>query len=68
MIVLSALGVLGHTAARWLSTGVAVATLTIPGVRYALLERLNRVGTMPTIAANLALGLVIVVLKALFAH
>jgi hypothetical protein len=68
MIVLGALGVLGHTAAPWLATGVGVATLTIQGVRYALLERLSRVGTMLTIAANLALGLVIVVLKALLAH
>jgi hypothetical protein len=68
MIVLGALGVLGHTAALWLATGVGVATLTIQGVRYARLERLSRVGTMLTVAANLALGLVIVVLKALLAH
>ena len=68
MIVLCALGVVGYTAARWLATGVGVATLTIHGVRDALLERLSRVETMLTIAANLALGLVIVVLKALPAH
>src|SRR5438477_8358202 len=65
MIALCALGVLGHTAALWLATGVGVATLTIQGVRYALLERLSRVETMLTIAANLAVGLVIVVLQAL---
>jgi hypothetical protein len=35
-----------------------VATLTIQGVRYALVERLNPVRTMVTIAANLALGVV----------
>jgi len=48
MIVLCALGVLGYTAALWLATGVGVATLTIQGVRYALLERLSRVETMLT--------------------
>jgi hypothetical protein len=68
VIVLGALGVLGHEAAHWLATGVGVATLTIQGVHYALLERLSRVETMLTIAANLALGLVIVVPKALLAH
>lgn len=68
MIVPRRQGVLGHTAALWLATGVGMATLTIPGVRNALLERLSRVGTMLTIAANPALGLLIVVLKALFAH
>ena len=68
VIVLGALGVLGHTPALWLATGVGVATLTIQGVRYALLERLSRVETMLTITANLALGLVTVVLQALPAH
>ncbi len=68
MIILGAIGVLGHTAALWLATGVGVATLTIQGVRYALLQRLTRLGTMLAIGANLALGLVIVVLKAVLAH
>ena len=68
MIVLCALGGLGHTAALWLATGVGVATLTIPRVRYALLQRLSRVETMLTITANLALGLVTVVLQAPPAH
>jgi hypothetical protein len=34
--------------ALWLAVGVGVATLTIQGVRYALLERLNPVATMVT--------------------
>ncbi len=67
-IVLGALGVVEDRAALWLAVGVGVATLAIQGLRYARLERLSRTGTIVTVAVNLALGLVIVVLKALLAH
>ena len=68
MIVLGAAGVFSHRAALWLAVGVGVATLTVQGVRYARLERLSRTGEILTVAVNLALGLIIVVLKALLAH
>ncbi|MBV8998704.1 MAG: hypothetical protein JO304_06570 [Solirubrobacterales bacterium] len=68
MIVLGAAGVFSHRTALWLAVGVGVATLTVQGVRYARLERLSRTGEILTVAINLALGLIIVVLKALLAH
>ncbi len=68
MLVLGALGLFGHSTALWLAVGAGVATLSVQGVRYAQLERLSRAGTALTIAVNLALGLVIVLLKALLAH
>jgi hypothetical protein len=68
MLVLGAAGVFTHRTALWLAVGVGVATLTIQGIRYARLERLSPTGTIMTVTVNLALGLVIVVLKALLAH
>lgn len=67
-IFLGALGVFEDRTALWLAVAVGVATLAAQGVRYARLERLSRTGTIVTVAVNLALGLVIVVLKALLAH
>lgn len=68
MIVLGAVGAVGVDTALWLAVGVGVITLTVQGVRYARLERLSRAGTIITVAVNLALGLAIVLLKALLAH
>jgi hypothetical protein len=67
-ILVGALGVFANRTALWLAAGLGVATLTVQGLRYARLERLSRVGTIATIAINVALGLVIVVLKALVSH
>lgn len=68
MIVLGALGAVAVSTALWLAVGAGVATLTVQGVRYARLERLSRVGTIITVAVNLALGLTIALLKAVLAH
>jgi hypothetical protein len=48
--------------------GIGVATLTLEGLSYARLERLNLTATIATVAVNLALGVTIVLLKALVAH
>lgn len=68
MLVLGAFGVFAVRTALWLAVGVGIAALAVQGVRYARLERLGRIGTIVTVGVNLALGLVIVVLKALLAH
>jgi hypothetical protein len=68
MIVLGAVGVFGVSTALWLAVGVGVATLAVQGLRYARLERLSPVGTIITVAFNLALGLAIALVKALLAH
>ena len=67
-ILLGALGVLANRTALWVAVGIGVATLTVQGLRYARLERLSPTGTIVTVAINLALGLVIVALKALVVH
>ena len=67
-ILLGAVGLLANRTALWVAVGVGVATLTVQGLRYARLERLSPTGVMVTVAINLALGLVIVALKALVVH
>ena len=67
-VALGALGLLRESTALWLAVAAGVATLTAQGVRYARLEHLSRTGTAVTVATNLALGLMIVALKAGVAH
>jgi hypothetical protein len=67
-LVLGATGILAGSTAVWLAVGIGVATLTLEGLSYARLERLNLTATIATVAVNLALGLTIVLLKALVAH
>jgi hypothetical protein len=64
-ILLGVLGVFATRTALWVAVGVGVATLAVRGFRCARLERLSWAGTIVTVAINLALGLVIVLLKAL---
>jgi hypothetical protein len=67
-VVLGAVGVLRHRTAIWLALGIGVATLAAQGLRYARLERLTATGTIVSVGLNLALGLFIVLLKAVVAH
>ena len=68
ILVLGALGVFKGTTAIWLADGICVLALAVQGLRYALLERLTTVGTLISVALNLALGLTIVGLKVLVSH
>ena len=68
ILVLGALGIFKGTTAIWLADGICVVALTVQGLRYALLERLGTVGTLISVALNLALGLTIVGLKVLVSH
>jgi hypothetical protein len=68
MLVLGAVGVFRGSTAVWLALGLCIATLAIQGLRYARLERLSRLGTVASVAVNLALGLTIVALKVAVAH
>lgn len=67
-LLLGAMGVFEGRTAIWLAFGVGVATLTVQGIRFALLEQLTVVGTIVTVALNISLGLAIVALKVLVAH
>ena len=68
MLVLGALGIVGDNTAVWLAVGICVLALAVQGFRYALLERLGWVGTLVSVAINLALGLAIVGLKVVVGH
>ena len=68
VVVLGALGLFDARTALWLAVGVGVATLTIQGIRFARLEELSTAGTIASVGINLALGLSIVIVKALLAH
>lgn len=68
MLSLGAFGLVRGSTAVWLAVGICVATLAVQGLRYALLERLGRLGTLAAVALNLALGLAIVALKVVVAH
>ena len=67
-LVLGAMGVFRETTAIWIALLSGVATLGVVGARYAAIENLGRLGTLLSIAANLALGLAIVGLKAGLGH
>jgi hypothetical protein len=67
-LVLGALGVVRESRAIWLALVFGLVALAVQGVRYARIERLNRTGTLVSVAINLGLGLVIVALKAAVAH
>jgi hypothetical protein len=67
-LVLAGLGVLGEQSAVRIALLFGVATLAVQGFRYAALERLGRAGTAVSVALNVLLGLVIVVLEVLLAH
>ena len=67
-LALGALEVIGEQSAIRLALGIGIATLAVQGVRYARVERLGRIATLLVVAANLALGLLIVALEVMLAH
>jgi hypothetical protein len=67
-LVVGAAGVVRVTTAVWVALAIGLATLVVEGFRYARLERLGRAGTLAAVALNLALGLLVVALKAGLAH
>lgn len=67
-LVLGAAGVLRESTSVWIAIGIGLATLAVEGLRYARLEKLSRLATLAVTASNLALGLVVVVLKIVVAH
>lgn len=67
-LLLGAVGVLSTDAAVWLAFALGLAVLAIEGVVVARVERFGALGTMVMVAANLTLGLALVVLKLIVAH
>ena len=67
-LLLGAVGVLSTDAAVWLAFVLGLAVLAIEGVVVARVERFGALGTVVMVAANLTLGLALVVLKLVVAH
>jgi hypothetical protein len=67
-LLLGAIGILGAATSAWLALGLGLATLAVEGARYARLEAVGLFGTVAAIAANIALGMLVVALKVGLAH
>jgi len=66
MLVLGALGIIGEGTAVWIALAIGVVTLGAQGIRYARAEHLGVTATIVAVSVNVALGLVIVAMKAAF--
>ena len=67
-LVLGAAGLFKESTAIWLAMIFGLLTLAVEGIRYATVERLGAVATIVTVGLNVALGLIIVGLKAGLGH
>jgi hypothetical protein len=67
-LLLGAFGVLSTRAALWLAFALGLLVLAVEGIVVARIERLGVLGTVGMVAANLALGLALVVLKLVVTH
>ena len=67
-LLLGAVGVMREASAIWLAFGLGLGELAVEGARYASVERLGVLGTALAVAANLALGGVVVALKVFVLH
>jgi hypothetical protein len=68
VLVLGAAGAVDEGAAVWIAILIGLVTLAVQGVRYARVERLSTLGTVASVAMNLALGLAMVALKVAISH
>jgi hypothetical protein len=67
-LLLGAAGIVKDSTAGWLAMGCGLVALVVAGVAYARVERLGLIASALTIGINLALGLLIVSLKAGLGH
>jgi hypothetical protein len=67
-LLLGALGAFDETASIWLALALSLGVLALEGARYARLERLGAAGTLVAVAANVGLGLLVVLLKVEILH
>jgi len=67
-LLLGALGVVGKTTAVWLAMGAGIAMLAAQGLRYARVEHFGTGDRIRAVAGNVALGLIVVALKAFLVH
>jgi hypothetical protein len=67
-LVLAELDVVVPQTGVWLALSFGVATLAFQGARYAALEHMGRLESAISVALNVGLGLVIVLLEASLTH
>jgi len=67
-LLLGAVGLVKESTDIWIAFGVGFAALAAQGARYARIERLGAAATALAVAANLALGGIVVLLKVLVSH
>jgi hypothetical protein len=67
-LLLGAFGVISTSTAVWLAFGLGLLVLAVEGIVVARVERLGPLGTAGMVAANLGLGLTLVVLKLVVTH
>jgi hypothetical protein len=67
-LLLGALGVFSARTAIWIAFALGLAVLAAQGLVFARVERLGRLATIGVVAANLGLGLVLVILKLIVSH
>jgi hypothetical protein len=68
VLLLGAFGIVAEQTDIWLAFAVGLTALAVQGARYARVERLGAAGTAAVVAANLALGAIIVVFKVVVSH
>ena len=68
VLLLGLVGLMRDSRAVWLAFGVGLAALAVQGARYARVERLGQFRTVAVMSTNVALGVVVVLLKVLIGH
>jgi hypothetical protein len=67
-LLLGAVGIFAAKTSVWIAFALGLAVLAAQGLVFARIERLGRVATIGVVAANLGLGLVLVILKLIVTH
>ena len=67
-LVLGALGLFSEKTAVWVAMGLGMVVLGTTGIVFARVERLGTLKMLFAVLANLALGVVLILLKVLVAH
>lgn len=67
-LLLGAAGIVKENSAVWLAIALGLGTLAVQGVRYARLESFGAWGTTAAVCLNVALGLLVALLKVGLSH
>jgi len=68
VLTLGTIGLFDENTSIWLAIAVGLVTLALEGWRYAQLEHFRAASTLVAVAANVGLGLLVVLLKVTVLH